>query len=167
MKKEIKFKSTDDLFVDYLKNNNMTSKGIYDIKAEDLKKFFNFQTEDQIIKISISDFKEQFYKDIIFKHVFIFYKEPKIIEEYDSPELLNKNTVSFQTIEVEENFLIELEKRKNKLDIEFFEKNNWIKKNLSSLDDNYYSKSKYRIINYKKDKETEIKFCRYYYDYAM
>ena len=165
MKAEIKFKSTDESFIDYLKNNNMNNAGTYDIKAEDLKRFFDFQPEDKTIKIFISVFNEQFYKRTIFRHDFLFYKEPKKIEEYVSPDLLKKNTLIFQTFEEEGKFLKQMKKNKYNFDVEFLEEGNWVKMDLDYINGINYFNSKYRIINNRKKEEINVDFCKYYNDY--
>ena len=74
MEKAIEFKNTGELFIEYLKTQKMTKDNTYLVNKNELKKFFEFETKDEFIEVSLSDFY-RFHKCSFLGENFFFSKQ--------------------------------------------------------------------------------------------
>ena len=93
MENSIKFKNTNESFIEFLKTQKMIDNEIYQIKKNELKKFFDFESEDEIINVSLYDDNNAFLCSFLDEE-FIFFKEIKKVFFQDANG--NEKIIEFQ-----------------------------------------------------------------------
>ena len=165
MKESIKFKGTQESFINYLKTHELINEKKFSVKKEELEKFFEIKSKEELINVSLLSFKD-FYRCKIFSEIFIFYHETKKIKVHklDGEE----KSVEFQRPIDEGNYLKYRKKNPNAYDI-FIEvdKGKWQNsKDLGKFNDSIISKRNYFIVE-KPNIELNniIGFTPFYEDY--
>ena len=83
MEKMIKFINNEESFIEFLKTQKMINNNTYSVNTNELKKFFEFETKDEIIEVSLSD-SNDFYICSFLDTKFYFFKTMKTVHFQDS-----------------------------------------------------------------------------------
>jgi hypothetical protein len=160
MENSIKFKNTNESFIEFLKTQKMIDNEIYQIKKNELKKFFDFESEDEIINVSLYDDNNAFLCSFLDEE-FIFFKEIKKVFFQDANG--NEKIIEFQLSSEESQFFKNI--FKNKYDFEIYVKNKdnkWEIINIDSFNIIDVNINNCKIIQKKKIELNNIKFTSFY-----
>ena len=165
MEKMIKFINNEESFIEFLKTQKMINNNTYSVNTNELKKFFEFETKDEIIEVSLSD-SNDFYICSFLDTKFYFFKTMKTVHFQDSSGSI-KN-IYLQLPSEEAQYFENIFENKNNYDLYIPNiDNKWEKKDLDTFNIIDIKTNSYKIIEKTRLKLDNIQFSPFYEYYIF